>query len=89
MKSTALSVGHEMRKVHFRFSGGYEILYDSKKSSFETTNIARRNTEIHSGSISDMMHQGHPSTVFCKKSVRISKYRLKISTAPERLNISG
>ena len=33
--------------------------------------------------------QGHPSTVFCKLSVRISKYRLKISTAPERLNISG
>ena len=33
--------------------------------------------------------QGHPSTVFCKISVRISKYRLKISTAPERLNISG
>ena len=33
--------------------------------------------------------QGHPSTIFCKISVRISKYRLKISTAPERLNISG
>ena len=33
--------------------------------------------------------QGHPSTVFCKISVRISKYRLKVSTAPERLNISG
>ena len=33
--------------------------------------------------------QGHPSTVFCKISVRISKYRLKFSTAPERLNISG
>ena len=33
--------------------------------------------------------QGHPSTVFCKISVQISKYRLKFSTAPERLNISG
>ena len=33
--------------------------------------------------------QEHPSTVFCKISVRISKYRLKISTAQERLNISG
>ena len=33
--------------------------------------------------------QGHPSTVFCKISVRISKYRLKFSTAPERLKISG
>ena len=32
--------------------------------------------------------QGHPSTVFCKISVRISKYRLKFSTAPERLNTS-
>ena len=32
--------------------------------------------------------RGHPSTVFCKISVRISKYRLKVSTAPERLKIS-
>ena len=66
MKSTALSVGHEMRKVHFRFSRGYEILHDSKKSLFEPTNIARRNTEIRSGSISDTMasnrlHNLYPS----------------------------
>ena len=47
MKLTALSVGHEMRKVDFRFSGGYEILYDSKKSSFKTANIARRNVTMN------------------------------------------
>ena len=32
--------------------------------------------------------QGHPSTVFCKISVWISKCHLKVSTAPERLKIS-
>ena len=41
------------------------------------------------GVINYNINQGHPLTVFCKISVRISKYRLKISTAPERLNISG
>ena len=64
MKSTALSVGHEMRKVHFRFSGGYEILYDSKKSLFKTANIARRNTEIRRGWISDRM-ASHRSRNLC------------------------